>query len=121
MSPLRGERGASAALRARLKPRQLPAPLALPKDIQDWSLRSVQVKLLKTGAGMVRHVRSVFLQWPGVRVSREVFAALLKHIDRLRLAGGDGHRLTNKAGKPILRASSGDSDGVMPVDAGHVG
>jgi hypothetical protein len=36
--------------------------LALPKEIRDWSLRSVQVKLIKTGARMVRHARRVVFQ-----------------------------------------------------------
>ena len=62
--------------------------LALPKEIRDWSLRSVQVKLIKTGARMVSHARRVIFQMAEVAVSREVFAALLKRIDRLRLASG---------------------------------
>ena len=62
--------------------------LALPKAIADWSLRSVQVKLIKTGARMVRHARRTIFQMAEVAVSRELFAALLKRIDRLRLASG---------------------------------
>ena len=60
--------------------------LALPKEIRDWSLRSVQVKLIKIGASMVRHARRIIFQMAEVAVSRELFAALLKRIDRLRLA-----------------------------------
>jgi len=62
--------------------------LALPKEIRDWSLRSVQVKLIKTGARMVRHARRIVFQMAEVAVSRALFAALLKRIDRLRLASG---------------------------------
>ena len=61
---------------------------ALPKEIRGWSLRSVQVKLIKTGARMVRHARRIILQMAEVAVSRELFAAVLKRIDRLRLASG---------------------------------
>jgi hypothetical protein len=60
----------------------------LPKEIRDWSLRSLQVKLIKIGARMVRHARRIIFQMAGVAVSRELFAAMLKRIDRLRLAGG---------------------------------
>ena len=62
--------------------------LALPKAIAAWSLRSVQVKLIKTGARMVRHARRIVFQMAEVAVSRALFAALLKRIDRLRLASG---------------------------------
>jgi len=60
--------------------------LALPKEIRDWSLRSVQVKLIKTGARTVRHARRIIFQMAEVAVSRELFAAVLKRSDRLRLA-----------------------------------
>ena len=62
--------------------------LALPKAIAAWSLLSLQVKLIKTGARMVRHARRIVFQMAEVAVSREVFAALLARIDRSRLAGG---------------------------------
>ena len=62
--------------------------LALPKAIADWSLRSLQVKLIKTGARMVRHARRIVFQMAEVAVSRVLFAALLTRIDRLRLASG---------------------------------
>jgi hypothetical protein len=62
--------------------------LALPREIRDWSLRSIQVKLIKTGARMVRHARRIVFQMAEVAVSRELFAAVLKRIDRLRLASG---------------------------------
>lgn len=60
----------------------------LPKTIADWSLRSLHVKLIKTGAKMVRHARRIVFQMAEVAVSRQVFAALLRRIDRLRLASG---------------------------------
>ena len=60
--------------------------LALPKAVSDWSLRSLQVKLIKTGARMVRHARRIIFQMAEVAVPRELFAAVLKRIDRLRCA-----------------------------------
>ncbi len=62
--------------------------LALPNTVKDWSLRSLQVKLIKTGAKVVRHARRIIFQMAEVAVPREVFAAVLRRIDRLRLATG---------------------------------
>jgi len=41
--------------------------LALPKKIRDWSLRTLQVKLIKIGAKIVRHSRYVIFQMAEVR------------------------------------------------------
>jgi hypothetical protein len=62
--------------------------LALPNTVKDWSLRSLQVKLIKTGARVVHHARRIIFQMAEVAVPREVFAAVLRRIDRLRLATG---------------------------------
>ena len=53
-----------------------------------WSLRSVQLKLLKIGGRLVRHARRLVFQLAEVAVPREVFAALLERIGRLALAPG---------------------------------
>jgi len=62
--------------------------LGLPKAIKDWSLRSLQVKLIKMGGRIVRHARQIVFQLAEVAVSRELFAAILERISRLRLAPG---------------------------------
>jgi hypothetical protein len=62
--------------------------LALPKAIKDWSLRSIQVKLIKIGGRIVRHARQIVFQLAEVAVSRDLFAAILKRISRLSLAPG---------------------------------
>jgi hypothetical protein len=62
--------------------------LALPKAVKDWSLRSLQVKLIKMGGRMVRHARRIVFQLAEVAVPRELFAAILERISRLRLAPG---------------------------------
>jgi hypothetical protein len=62
--------------------------LALPKAGRDWSLRSVQVKLIKIGGRLVRHARRLVFQLAEVAVLREMFAALLERIGRLALAPG---------------------------------
>ena len=62
--------------------------LGLPKAIKDWSLRSLQVKLIKIGGRIVRHARQIVFQLAEVAVSRELFAAILERISRLRLTSG---------------------------------
>ena len=60
--------------------------LALPKVVKEWSLRSLQMKLIKTGAKLVHHARRLVFQLAEVAVSKEVFAAVLERIERLRCA-----------------------------------
>ena len=58
--------------------------LALPKKMKDWSLRTLQVKLIKIGAKVVRHSRYVIFQMAEVMVSRSLFYDILERIGRLR-------------------------------------
>jgi len=62
--------------------------LGLPKAIKDWSLRSLQVKLIKMGGRIVRHARQIVFQLAEVAVPRQLFAAILERISRLSLAPG---------------------------------
>ena len=54
--------------------------LCLPKAVKHWSLRSVQIKLIKTEARLVRHARRLVFQLAEVAVSREVFWQVLQRI-----------------------------------------
>ncbi len=54
--------------------------LALPESVRHWSLRSLQVKLIKIGAKIVRHARQVIFQMAEVAVPRELFAQILQRI-----------------------------------------
>ena len=54
---------------------------ALPKEVSHWSLRSVQLKLIKIGAKVVSHSRRMTFQCAEVAVSEVLFADLL---DRVR-------------------------------------
>ncbi len=58
--------------------------LALPRGLKHWSLRSLQVKLIKTG-GIARHARQIIFQLAEVAVSRQLFRAILGRIRRLWL------------------------------------
>jgi len=62
--------------------------LALPKAVKEWSLRSLQVKLIKMGGRIVRHARRIIFELSEVAVSRELFAVILERVSRLRLAPG---------------------------------
>jgi hypothetical protein len=60
--------------------------LALPKSINDWSLRTMREKLVKIGAKVVRHARYVTFQMAEVLVSRSLFYEILGRIHRLKPA-----------------------------------
>ena len=54
--------------------------LALPGSVRHWSLRSIQVKLIKIGAKVVHHARYIIFQMAEVAVPRELFAQILQRI-----------------------------------------
>ena len=62
--------------------------LCLPKAVKHWSLRSVQIKLIKIGGRLVRHARRLVFQLAEVAVPREVFRQVLERIGRLHAAPG---------------------------------
>ena len=58
--------------------------LCLPKAVKHWSLRSVQVKLIKMGGGrVVRHARRLIFQLSEVSVPQRLFQGVLDRICRL--------------------------------------
>ena len=57
--------------------------LGLPKAIKNWSLRSVQIKLIKIGGRLVRHARRLVFQLAEVAVPRALFQGVLDRIGRL--------------------------------------
>ena len=57
--------------------------LCLPKAVRHWSLRSVQVKLIKMGGRLVRHSRRLIFQLSEVSVPRKLFQGVLDRIGRL--------------------------------------
>ena len=58
--------------------------LALPKEIEHWSLTTLREKLIKIGAKVVRHGRYVTFQLAEVAVPRKLFQKILSLIDDLR-------------------------------------
>ena len=62
--------------------------LCLPKAVKHWSLRSVQIKLIKIGARLVHHARRLVFQLAEVAMPRDVFRQVLERIGGLHAAPG---------------------------------
>ena len=58
--------------------------LALPADVEHWSLTTLREKLVKIGARVVRHGRYVVFQLAEVALPRALFAEIMRRIDRLK-------------------------------------
>ena len=58
--------------------------LALPKEVEHWSLTTLREKLVKIGAKVVRHGRYVTFQLAEVAVSKILFQKILTLIDDIR-------------------------------------
>jgi Transposase DDE domain group 1 len=58
--------------------------LATPEPIQDWSLTSLQEKLIKIGAKVVSHGRYIAFQMAEAAIPRRLFADILRLIATLR-------------------------------------
>ena len=56
----------------------------LPEAMADWSLTSLQLKLIKIGARVVRHARAITFQLAEVAVTGPMVRAILTAIHRLR-------------------------------------
>jgi hypothetical protein len=57
---------------------------ALPEEVADWSLTSLQTRLIKIGARVVRHARAITFQLAEVGVTGDLFNRILSAIQRLR-------------------------------------
>ena len=58
--------------------------LALPDEIEQWSLTTLREKLIKIGAKVVRHGRYVTFHLAEVAIPRRLFAEILQLIDGAR-------------------------------------
>ena len=58
--------------------------MALPKEVAHWSLTTLREKLIRIGAKVARHGRSITFQLAEVVIPRRLFAAILQLIDGLR-------------------------------------
>jgi hypothetical protein len=62
--------------------------LTLPEVVKGWSLQSVPLRLIKTGAKLVRHARRLVFQVAEGAVPGDVWSAVLGRISGLRLVPG---------------------------------
>ena len=62
--------------------------LALPKNIGNWSLTSLQQRLVKTGGRLVKHARYYWLLLAEGHLTRQRFAGMLRMISGLPLPNG---------------------------------
>ncbi len=58
--------------------------LALPAEVAQWSLSTLSDRLVKIGAKIVRHGRSIMFQMAEVMVPRALFQKILAAIAALR-------------------------------------
>ena len=58
--------------------------LALPKEVDHWSLITLREKLVKIGAKVVAHGRYITFQLAEVAIPRTLFTETLRLIDDLR-------------------------------------
>jgi hypothetical protein len=62
--------------------------LVLPKRIDNWSLTSLQQRLVKTGGRLVKHARYYWLLLAESHLTRRLFGAMLGRIARLPVPTG---------------------------------
>jgi hypothetical protein len=62
--------------------------LALPAKIADWSLTSLQQRLVKTGGHLVRHARYRWIMRAESHLTRQLFGGMLQRIAALPLPTG---------------------------------
>jgi hypothetical protein len=75
MSPSNRAPGRSRDSRCRLCRRRRHAT---PEPIKHWSLSSLKEKLIKTGAKVISHGRSVAFQMAEVAITRQMFQEILR-------------------------------------------
>jgi hypothetical protein len=80
------QRGAAATAGAGLQPGDLASRcIELPEETAEWSLTSLQLKLIKISARVVRHARAVSFQLAEVAVTGAMVRVILAAIHRLRV------------------------------------
>jgi hypothetical protein len=62
--------------------------LVLPKRIDNWSLTSLQQRLVKTGGRLIKHARYYWLLLAESHLTRRLFEAMLGKIIALPLPAG---------------------------------
>ena len=61
--------------------------MALPKCVSHWTMTTLRENVIKIGAKVVFHACYLVFQMAEVAVSKELFAAILARIRKLRILG----------------------------------
>ena len=62
--------------------------LGLPQRIKNWSLTSLQHRLMKTGGRLIKHARYYWLLFAEGHLDRRLFGDMLRRIWALPVPGG---------------------------------
>jgi hypothetical protein len=62
--------------------------LVLPKKIKHWSLKTIQLKLIKIGGRLIKHARYYWLLLAEVSITAKIFSGLMNNIRKLRATSG---------------------------------
>jgi hypothetical protein len=62
--------------------------LVLPRKIENWSLTSLQQRLVKTGGRLVKHARYYWLMLAESHLTRRLFGSMVRRIGALAVASG---------------------------------
>jgi hypothetical protein len=62
--------------------------LALPAKIDNWSLTSLQQRLVKTGGRLMKHARYYWLMLAESRLTRRLFGSIVRRIEALPVPAG---------------------------------
>jgi hypothetical protein len=89
----------------------------LPRKIENWSLTSLQQRLVRTGGRLVKHARYYWLMLAESHLTRRLFGSMVRRIDALAVAkscdqDGEARRLSveiteKKSGFPAFSFSGG--------------
>ena len=60
----------------------------LPNKIENWSLTSLQQRLVKTGGRLVKHARYYWLMLAESHLTRRFFGSMVRRMDALAVATG---------------------------------
>jgi len=64
--------------------------LALPREIGNWSLTSLQQRLVKTGGRLIKHARYYWLLLAESHLTRRLFGGMLGKVCGAAVVGGIG-------------------------------
>ena len=62
--------------------------LVLPDGIKDWSLRTIQLKLIKIGGRLIRHARYYYMLLAEVSIKERLWGSIMDNIRQLSAAPG---------------------------------